>query len=63
MAKQIDERDYVAEFLANGGTVTQVPIGQRSDPETIQKFYGGRPKKQLTPEEEAAKKAKSNDKK
>jgi len=38
----------MAEFLAAGKEVTQVPMGQRSDPETIMKFMGGRPKK--TPE-------------
>lgn len=53
MAKEVDTRDYVAEFLAAGKTITEVPIGQRSDPATIQKFYGGRPKKQVeSPTEE-----------
>ena len=47
MAKEIDPRDYMAEFLAAGKEVTQVPMGQRSDPETIMKFMGGRPKKTL----------------
>lgn len=49
MTKEVDPRDYVAEFLAAGKTVTQVPSGQRSDPQVVQKFYGGRPKKQPEP--------------
>lgn len=47
MTKEVDTRDWLAEFLAAGKTVTEVPMGQRSDPATIQKFYGGRPKKQV----------------
>jgi hypothetical protein len=43
MAKEIDPRDYMAEFLAAGKTVTNVPAGQRTDPENIVlKFVGGR---------------------
>ena len=49
MTKDIDPRDYMAEFLAAGKTVTQVPTGQRSDPEVIMKFMGGRPKKAVVP--------------
>ena len=49
MTKETDTRDYVAEFLAAGKTVTKVPTGHRNDPQTIQKFYGGRPKKQPEP--------------
>jgi len=49
MTKEIDPRDYLAEFLAAGKEVTQVPIGHRSDPETIMKFMGGRPKKVVEP--------------
>jgi hypothetical protein len=45
MSKEIDERDYLAEFLAAGGTVQKIPQGQKSDQQTIQKFWGGRPKK------------------
>lgn len=43
MAKDIDPRDYMAEFLAAGKTVTTIPAGQRTDPENIvMKFMGGR---------------------
>jgi hypothetical protein len=47
MSKEIDERDYLAEFLAAGGTVQKIPQGQKSDQQTIQKFWGGRPKKKV----------------
>ena len=53
MAKEIDGRDYLAEFLAAGNTVTTVPAGQRTDPDGIvMKFMGGRgrPKNPVTPE-------------
>jgi len=52
MAKEIDTRDYMAEFLATGKTVTTVPAGQRTDPDDIvMKFVGGRgrPKNPTTP--------------
>jgi len=50
MTKEIDPRDYMAEFLAAGKTVTNIPTGQRTDPENIQmKFMGGRPKKVVDP--------------
>ena len=40
----------MAEFLAAGKTVTNIPTGQRTDPENIQmKFMGGRPKKVVDP--------------
>jgi hypothetical protein len=43
MTKEIDPRDYMAEFLAAGKTVTTAPAGQRTDPEGIvMKFVGGR---------------------
>lgn len=43
MAKEIDTRDYMAEFLAAGKTVTSIPAGQRTNPEDIVlKFMGGR---------------------
>jgi hypothetical protein len=48
VAKEIDDRDYLAEFLAAGKSVTVVPAGQRTDPENITlRFTGGRgrPKK------------------
>lgn len=44
--KSQDESDrLVAEFLAKGGTVTQYPTGQRSEPADAKTFWGGRPKK------------------
>jgi hypothetical protein len=52
MAKEIDPRDYMAEFLAAGKTVTTMPAGQRTDPDGIvMKFMGGRgrPKKPAEP--------------
>ena len=52
MTKKIDTRDYIAEFLAAGKTVTTIPAGQRTDPENITlKFMGGRgrPKNSVTP--------------
>ena len=52
MAKEIDPRDYLAEFLASGKTVTTMPAGQRTDPDGIvMKFMGGRgrPKKPAEP--------------
>lgn len=52
MTKKIDTRDYMAEFLAAGKTVTTVPTGQRTDPENIvMKFMGGRgrPKNPVPP--------------
>jgi hypothetical protein len=43
MAKEVDPRDYLAEFLAAGKTVTVVPAGQRVNPENIvMKYMGGR---------------------
>jgi hypothetical protein len=57
MTKEIDPRDYMAEFLAAGKTVTNIPAGQRTDPENIQlKFMGGRPKKVVDPATEKKKK-------
>jgi hypothetical protein len=47
MAKEIDPRDYLAEFLAAGGTVQQIPVGQKTDPAVIVHSYGGRPKKKV----------------
>ena len=53
MAKEIDTREYMAEFLAAGKNVTTIPAGQRTDPENIQmKFMGGRPKKVAEPKVE-----------
>ena len=52
MAKEIDPRDYMAEFLAAGNTVTTMPAGQRTDPDSIvMKFIvnRGRPKKSAEP--------------
>lgn len=45
MAKEIDTRDYVAEFQAAGGNVKSYATGLRSDPETIQTFIMGRGRK------------------
>lgn len=43
MTKKIDTRDYMAEFLAAGKTVTTMPAGLRTDPDNIvMKFMGGR---------------------
>jgi hypothetical protein len=59
MAKEIDPRDYMAEFLAAGKTVTTIPAGQRTDPDGIvMKFMGGRgrPKKPAEPAAEDKKK-------
>jgi hypothetical protein len=42
MAKEIDTRDYMAEFKAAGGNVKSYATGLRSDPETIQTFIMGR---------------------
>ena len=44
MAKEVDTRDYLAEFLAAGGTVQHIPVGQKTDPAVIVHSYG-RPKK------------------
>ena len=57
MAKEIDTRDYMAEFLASGKSVTTVPAGQRTDPDAIvMKFVGGRGRpKNPTPPEPAKK--------
>jgi hypothetical protein len=35
MAKPIDTRDYMAEFLAKGKTITVCPAGERTDPDKI----------------------------
>jgi len=35
MAKTIDTRDYMAEFLSKGKTVTICPKGERTDPDKI----------------------------
>ena len=44
--KAQEEADrLVAEFMAKGGTVTQIPAGQRSEPADAKTFWGGRPKK------------------
>jgi hypothetical protein len=59
MAKEIDPRDYLAEFLAAGKTVTNIPAGQRTDPDGIvMKFMGGRgrPKKPAEPASQDKKK-------
>ena len=40
MAKEIDPRDYMAEFLAAGGTVKQIPLGEKTDPAVIVHTYG-----------------------
>jgi hypothetical protein len=45
MAREIDTRDYVAEFNAAGGNVKSYATGLRSDPETIQTFIMGRGRK------------------
>jgi hypothetical protein len=45
MAKEIDTRDYVAEFLAAGGNVKSYATGLRSDADTIQTFIMGRGRK------------------
>jgi predicted mannosyl-3-phosphoglycerate phosphatase (HAD superfamily) len=44
MAKEFDPRDYMAEFLAAGGTVKHIPLGEKTDPAVIVHSYG-RPKK------------------
>lgn len=46
MTKEIDPRDYMAEFLAAGGTVKQIPLGQKSDQETVVRMWG-KPKKKV----------------
>ena len=44
--KEQEETDrLVAEFMAKGGAVTQIPVGQRSEPADPKSFWGGRPKK------------------
>ena len=44
--KEQEEADrLVAEFMAKGGSVTQIPLGQRSEPADPKSFWGGRPKK------------------
>jgi DNA invertase Pin-like site-specific DNA recombinase len=48
MAKEVDPRDYVAEFLANGGTVQKIPLGQKSNQETVVRMWG-KPKKKEEP--------------
>jgi len=48
MTKEVDTRDYVAEFLASGGNVKVFTAGLRSDPETIQTFVMGRGRKPAT---------------
>ena len=48
MAKEIDTRDYVAEFNAAGGNVKVFTTGLRSDPETIQTFVMGRGRRPAT---------------
>jgi len=43
MTKKVDTRDYMAEFIAAGKTVTTMPAGLRTDPDDIVlKFMGGR---------------------
>jgi hypothetical protein len=54
MARDTDGRDYVAEFLAAGGTIQKIETGKRNDPAVIQKFWGGRPKKKAEEAEPAA---------
>ena len=47
--KEQEEADrLVAEFLAKGGAVTQIPVGQRSESADPKSFWGGRPKKKAT---------------
>ena len=47
--KSQEEADrLVAEFMAKGGTVTQIPAGQRSEPADAKSFWGGRPAKKAT---------------
>lgn len=49
MTKEVDQRNYLAEFLAAGGSVQQIPIGHKSDPAVIVHMYG-RPKKKAVSE-------------
>jgi hypothetical protein len=44
MAKEIDPRDYLAEFLAAGGVVKKLALGEKSDQETVVRMWG-KPKK------------------
>ena len=47
--KSQEESDrLVAEFLAKGGAVTQIPTGQRTEPSDAKSFWGGRPAKKAT---------------
>lgn len=47
--KEQEETDrLVAEFMAKGGAVTQIPLGQRSEPADPKSFWGGRPKKKAS---------------
>ena len=49
--KSQEESDrLVAEFLAKGGAVTQIPTGQRTEPSDAKSFWGGRPAKKKTEE-------------
>jgi hypothetical protein len=50
--KQAEENErLVAEYLQRGGAVTQIPLGQRSEPSDPKSFWGGRPKKKPTAED------------
>jgi hypothetical protein len=49
--KSQEEADrLVAEFLSKGGTITQIPTGQRTEPSDAKTFWGGRPKKPASEE-------------
>lgn len=50
LKKQMQEESdrLVAEFMAKGGKVTQIPTGQRTEPSDAKTFWGGRPKKAAT---------------
>lgn len=55
--------ELVAEFLARGGSVTVIPLGQRSEPSDPKSFWGGRPKKKPTAEDPTPAKSKAKPKK
>ena len=41
----------VQEYLERGGSITVIPLGQRSEPSDPKSFWGGRPKKKPTAED------------
>ena len=50
MNQEESDRAY-AEFIARGGVVTVVPIGQRSDPQEIKQAWGRPRVKKAAPKE------------